>query len=162
MPVKRGFMMVALGVMASLLMAAVAMTQPTQAGADNRNEKLLGSWNVEVTTVAQASTFPALLTFTADGSVIADEPPSPFETSGHGNWVKRGDHQVAYTFVSLIGSAEGTLSSKLKVVGTLTFDSQGNGWQGPFKIDVLDPDGAILFSDHGTFTLTRIEVESPD
>jgi hypothetical protein len=162
MSTKRKFVMAALGVIASLLMAAVAMTQPTQAGADNRNEKLLGSWNVEVTTVAQGSTFPALLTFTADGSVIADEPPSPFETSGHGNWVKRGDHQVAYTFVSLIGSAEGPLSAKLKVVGTLTFDGQEHGWQGPFKIDVLDPDGTITFTDHGTFTLTRIEVESLD
>jgi hypothetical protein len=158
---KRIFVM-ALGVVGSLLMATFAITQTTQAGEDNRQEKLLGSWNVKVTTVAQGTTFPALLTFTVDGSVIADEPPSPFETSGHGNWVKRGHDQVAYTFVSLIGSAEGTLSAKYKVVGRLKFDARKDEWRGPFKIDVIDPEGNVIFTDRGTFSLKRIAVESLD
>ena len=159
MPSKRTFVMAVLGVIGSLLMTTFAVTQTTLAGEDNRQEKLLGSWNAEVTTVAQGTTFPALLTFTADGSVIADEPPSPFETSGHGNWLRRGD-KIAYTFVSLIGSAQGPLSLKLKVVGTLKFDEKKGRWSGPFNIDGLDPNGQVVFSDHGTFTLDRIKVES--
>jgi len=147
------------GMIAALLIAAFAIGQTAEANANNRSEKLLGSWNVVVTTEVQGTTFPALLTFSEDGGMIADEPPSPFETSGHGNWVSAGRREVAYTFVSLIGSAEGPLSSKLKVAGRLRYDADDDGWSGPLKIDVLDPNGQVIFTDQGTFTLTRIAVE---
>ena len=147
---------------AALLLATLAIAQTTQAGENERQEKLLGSWNAVTTTVTQGTTFPALLTFAADGGMIADEPPSPFETSGHGNWVSTGRRDVAFTFVSLIGSAEGPLSVKLKVIGTLRFNSANDSWSGPFKIDVIDPSGQVTFSDRGTFSLTRIAVERLD
>jgi hypothetical protein len=151
-----------LKVIGALLLAAFAIAQTAQADGNNRQEKLLGAWNVEVVTVGQGTTFPALLTFAADGGMIADEPPSPFETSGHGNWVSTGRRDVAYTFVALIGSAEGPLSSKLKVVGKLHFNSASGSWNGPFKIDILDPSGNVILSDQGTFTLTRIAIERLD
>jgi hypothetical protein len=146
------------GLIGALLLATLEQT--AQANANNRSEKLHGSWNVVVTTELQATIFPALLTFSDDGGLIADEPPSPFETSGHGNWISAGRREAAYTFVSLIGSAEGPLSAKLKVVGTLRYDAGNDSWSGPFKIDVLDPNGQVSFTDHGTFSLTRIAVES--
>ena len=155
---KRKLAMFVLGLIGILLIAGFSLAPATQAGADNRS--LYGSWNVVVTTEIQGSTFPALLTFTSDGGVIADETPSPFETSGHGNWVSIGRGQVAYTFVALIGNAEGALSVKLKVVGRLNLNSDKESWSGPFKIDVLDPNGQVTFTDHGTFSLTRIVVES--
>jgi hypothetical protein len=102
------------------------------------------------------------LTFTEDGNVIADEPPSPFETSGHGNWVSTGRRSAAYTFIALIGSAEGPFSAKLKVVGKLRLDADKGTWSGPFRIDVLDPSGQVIFTDRGTFSLTRIEIERLD
>ena len=148
------------GLISALLLATLAIAQTAQANANNRSEKLLGSWNVVVTTEVQGTTFPALLTFSDDGGMIADEPPIPFETSGHGNWVSAGRREAAYTFVSLIGSAEGPLSSKLKVVGTLQYDPGNDSWSGPFKIDVLDANGQVSFTDRGTFSLTRIAVES--
>jgi hypothetical protein len=126
-------------------------------------EKLLGSWNVAVTTPNQG-TFPALLTFTADGSVIGAESPNPFESSAHGSWVRSDQGEVAYTFVALFGSQEGKNTGKLKVVGTLHFDDDGDKarWRGPFKIDVFDASGQVIFTDQGTFSLTRIAVESLD
>jgi hypothetical protein len=159
---KRMFLMVVLGVVGTLLLATFAIAHPILAREDNREQKLLGAWNVEVTTVAQGTTFPALLTFTPGGGMIADEPPLPFETSGHGNWVKHGGDKVAYTFVALIGSTEGPLSARLKVVGTLNFDVGKDQWAGPFKIDVFDPEGNVVLSDRGTFRLKRITVESLD
>jgi len=150
------------GLISALLLATLAIAQTAQANANNLSEKLLGSWNVVVTTEVQGTTFPSLLTFSDDGGMIADEPPSPFETSGHGNWVSAGRREVAYTFVSLIGSPEGPLSSKLKVVGTLQHDAGNDSWSGPFKIDVFDASGQVIFTDQGTFTLTRIAVESLD
>jgi hypothetical protein len=162
MKTRRTFVASIAGMIAALLIAAVAIAQTTEAGADNHQEKLLGSWNVEVTAVVQNVTFPALLTFTSDGNVIADEPPSPFETSGHGNWIKRGHREIAYTFVALVGSAEGPLTAKIKVVGTLQFDPSQGKWNGPFKADLTDPNGQPIFSEHGTFSLTRIAIERID
>jgi hypothetical protein len=128
---------------------------------NKRNEKLCGSWNVEVTTPSQG-TFPALLTFTADGNVISDESPSPFESSGHGNWSSRSDGEIAYTFVALFGGQEAKNTGKLKVVGTLQFNADTDSWDGPFKIDVFNANGQITVTDRGTFNLTRIAVESLD
>jgi hypothetical protein len=47
-------------------------------------------------------------------------------------------------------------------LAALKFDAQAERWRGPFKIDVLDPSGNVIFTDHGAFTLTRIAVESLD
>jgi hypothetical protein len=160
---KRQTIVVAvLAMIGALLIATFAIAQTPSVGATDRKEKLVGSWEVVVTTETQGTTFPALLTFTEDGNVIADEPPSPFETSGHGAWVSTGRRTAAYTFVALIGSAEGSLSAKLKVVGKLRLDADKGTWNGPFKIDVLDPGGQVIFSDRGTFSLTRIAVERLD
>jgi hypothetical protein len=159
---KRTFVLSILGLISALLLATLAIAQTAQANANSRSEKLLGSWNVVVTTEVQGSTFPALLTFSSDGGMIADETPSPLETSGHGNWVNSGRNEAAYTFVALIGNPDGTLSTKLKVVGTLQYDASNDSWSGPFKIDVFDAGGQVIFTDHGTFSLTRIAVEPLD
>ncbi len=145
-----------------VVVAAFALAQSAQAGVNARSAQLPGSWRAVTTVEAQAITFPSLLTFTSDGAMIADEPPSPFETSGHGNWVSTSRDEVAFTFVSLIGSAEGPLSATIKVVGTLRYDASSDQWSGPFKIDVVGANGSMLLTDRGTFTLTRIKVESLD
>jgi hypothetical protein len=62
--------------------------------------------------------------------------------------------------VPLVGSAEGSLSAEFKVTGALNLNSDTASWFGPLKIDILDPNGQAIFTDHGTFSLTRIEVES--
>jgi len=93
---------------------------------------------------------------------MADESPNPFESSGHGNWIRKDHGEVAYTFVALFGSQEGKNTGKLKVVGTLRSDASKDSWSGPFKIDVFDASGQVIFTDQGTFSLTRIAVESID
>jgi hypothetical protein len=157
---KGKFVLFVVGIISSLLFGAFAAAQT----ADNiaNMEDLFGSWNVEVTTVNQGTTFPALFTLTADGGLIADEPPSPGETSGHGNWVRSGDGEAAYTFIALYSGEEGAYAGQLKVRGTLQFDSGSNSWSGPFAIDGFDASGELTFSDTGSFTLTRIEVEPLD
>ena len=47
-----------------------------------------------------------------------------------------------------------------KVVGTLRQDGGSSGWHGPFKIEGYDANGGVTFNDRGTFTLTRIEVDT--
>jgi hypothetical protein len=155
--------MAALMLLLSLSVAACIQPiagSPSAMQADHRLAKLIGSWQVETTVVKQAATFPALLTFTSDGIVIADEPPSPFETSGHGNWVATGPDTANLTFLALIGSVEGPLSATLKVVGTLRYDANADTWDGPFAIQVTDAKGAEVLADHGTFKGTRIAIET--
>jgi hypothetical protein len=124
-------------------------------------ESIVGAWSVAVTTPNQG-TFPALLAFTSDGTVTGAESPGPFESSGHGSWVSRDNGEVAYTFLSLFGSSESKNTGKLKVIGTLQQDGNSSGWHGPFKIEGYDAKGDVTFSDRGTFSMTRIEVEPLD
>jgi hypothetical protein len=141
-------MMFVLGMISILLLAAFMVAPATQANGDNRSDKLHGSWNVVVTTPSQGA-FPALMTFTGDGSVITDESPAPFESTGHGNWINRGQGVVGYTFVALYGSEQGANTGKLKVTGTLRYDEGAAGWRGPFKIDIFDAGGQMVFTDRG-------------
>ena len=128
-----------------LLSLSVAAGQPLATAAPAKTgtlDQLVGSWAVEVTVVKQDAVFPALITFTSDGIVLTDEPPSPFETTGHGAWVATGPDSADYTFVALIGSESGALSAKIKVTGSLKMDAAADTWAGPFKIQVVDADGA--------------------
>ena len=60
------------------------------------------------------------------------------------------------------GGPNGQLSLSYKIVGKLEFDAQADNWSGPFKIQIFDPDGAEIFADRGTFSGTRIAVETLD
>lgn len=114
-----------------------------------------------MTLVLQQATFPALMTFTSDGTMLADEPPNPGETTGHGNWVPQGRNGERFTFRAFIAVelAPGVVTSDLKVVGELKYDSASDTWTGPFKIQIFDPEGNPVVEDTGTFKGTRIPVE---
>jgi hypothetical protein len=98
---QRKYVVSVLAASGILTILAFGVVQTTRASSDNRVEKLRGSWNVEVTTPTQG-TFLALLTFITDGSVIADESPTPSESTGHGSWVGTGNRAAAYTFVATL------------------------------------------------------------
>ena len=150
----------ALVVLTLLLMGPItntglAQSEPRSA-ADSKN--LAGSWAVTGQTALQG-TFYALMTFNSDGTVIADEP-SAYETAGHGAWQEIGHGQIGYTFVALIGSSTGAFTGSIKVVGTLQLDSNHRGWTGPFRVEVFDPNGTLVFSDNGTFKGSPVKVEA--
>ena len=148
----------------ALTIAALAMTAASQSMTNNFKAQakitkaLPGSWEVAGETPAQGQ-FRALITFTSDGSLIANEP-SAFETAGHGSWTTTEANQVAYTFVAFIGSATGEFSGSIKVVGTLQVDATQAKWSGPFRVDVSDPNGNLVFTDSGTLSGSRIQIES--
>lgn len=124
---------------------------------------LVGSWHVAVSTPTQG-TFPALITFGAEGTVLSAESPGPFESAGHGNWITRdnGAGSVAFTLVALLGSQESKPSGKLKVTSVIQPTPDGKGWHGPFKVEGVDASGQVTFTDRGDFQLTRIAIESLD
>lgn len=138
-----------------------AVPQPeTYLHEDRRDNRPLptGAWQVLGNTKLQGD-FRGLLTFSSDGIVLADEHGGAFETTGHGNWKRIGWRSFAYTFIAYIGSANSQLTAVIKVSGTLTLSRDLRSWDGPFKIDVLNPRGDRLFTDNGTFQGKRIAIE---
>ena len=162
MNTKRKLVVSVLGMMVALLIGILALAQIVQASPSSQPKMFFGSWSVDAATTTQSTQFPALMTFTADGSVLTDEPPVPGETTGHGNWVQRPHGEVGFTFVALYGDPTGVYAGKLKVVGKLHRDADKDTWSGPFKITVFGADNQVAFEDTGTFKLTRIEVELLD
>jgi hypothetical protein len=118
----------------------------------------VGSWNVQITVVNANATFPGLLTFFTDGNVSADETPVPFETSGHGNWVRTGPDSAAFTFTYLIGSEAPDQWITGTVSGEVKYDPKTDHWNGPFTIALVDQSGSEVFADTGTMIGTRITV----
>ena len=130
---------------------------------DRRDNRPLptGAWEVLGNTALQGD-FKALLTFSGDGIVLADEHGGAFETTGHGNWKRIGYRTFAYTFIAYIGSANSQLTAKIKVSGALTLSRDLKRWEGPFKLEVFDPKDNVIFADNGTFKSKRIGIESVD
>jgi len=148
----------ALAVIAVICLASPAAAQNSVHGL----HRLPGSWHSLASTAIQAP-FPGLLTFSSDGAIVATESPGPFESIGVGTWEARGG-DAALTFHVLFGSPAGaaTNTGRARIVALLRYDAATDTWSGPFKIDVYDPAGHVLFHDRGQFTLTRIVVESLD
>jgi hypothetical protein len=120
--------------------------------------KLVGSWDVTFETAIQGGPFKALMSFSADGTMLTAEP-SAHETGGFGGWLATGSRTAAYTFRSYLGSPTGENTGSIKVVGKLRLDRNQDHWRGPFRVDVFDPSGNLVFSDTGTFVADRIRVE---
>jgi hypothetical protein len=150
------------GMVIVLPISILAVAQIVQASPSSEAENILGSWSVDATATTVPAGFPALLTFTADGAVLADEAPMPGETTGHGNWVRGSHGEVRYTFWALNADPNGVYAGKFKVVGTLQRDPGKQTWSGPFKITGYNPNNSKAYADTGTFKLTRIAVESLD
>jgi hypothetical protein len=129
---------------------------------ENMKPSLVGSWVATITAIGQGVTFPALLSFTSDGIVIASEPPGPFESTGQGNWISTGPLDAAFTFFFLFGSAEGKLSGKFKVNNALHYDPGIDSWSGTFKLWGWDGEGNPTVTEQGTITCSRIMVEPLD
>jgi len=143
-----------------MMILVFASAPPNARGADQGIDRLPGAWHAEITPHGQGS-FPALFVFTSDGALIGSESPGPFESPVYGNWVRRGD-DAAFTFFALFGgpAGAGQNTGSAKVVGTMHFDANNAGWTGQFRIQVFTPTGVAVFTNEGTLTLTRIEIES--
>ena len=148
--------------LAGLVMLVVAGFYLVFSGqqAEAKSKDWVGSWKVEITVVAQNATFPGMLTFFSDGNVLADESPSPLETSGHGSWIRTAKNSGAYTFVVLVGNADPSQWLQYTVSGQVNYDPQTDTWSGPFTIHIVDQDGTVILDDTGTMdNSTRISAE---
>jgi hypothetical protein len=124
-------------------------------------QTIVGSWFVTVTPNIMPA-FVGLITATADGGLIETNAltlASSLESPGHGRWIHTTYGKYAITFVNLEVNPDGSFAGTGKVRAKLTLAPSGDDISGTFDVDILDPNGVVLFSDSGTVSATRIEVE---
>ena len=145
--------------------SSLSQATPTSlpAAANHRLDRLAGAWFGPGTGGGQS--FPGLITFSVDGSVLASAQPLGFlaETPAHGKWVCTGPNQAAYTFVALFSNLDGSFAGTSKTVGKLQYDPPTDTWGGTFQFYVFDADGNEFMGYSGIISdATRIAVEILD
>jgi hypothetical protein len=100
--------------------------------------------------------FQAMLTLSPGGGVIETESTNP--GTAQGSWVDRGGGRLALTIQRFDFDQQGHPAGHVVVRAEL--DPVGDGrLSGPFKVDVFDPEGNIVFSGTGTATARPFEVQ---
>jgi len=138
------------------------------ATAAHKSGKLSGTW---IATVSfEGTNFKVLENFTRDGRttvLLPFGPPFQFETrvGGLGEWRKRApegadrkneENQFDVTLYFFDTQDVGTFLQRSRIKYTLSDDSKH--LSGPFKYQVLDLDGNIVFSGDGFVDATPLEV----
>jgi hypothetical protein len=137
-----------------------------------KKSTIVGSWLLTVNIPDNAppfDLFKALWCLTGDGILVAsaqgDITPTPFPaaTSAYGAWAQRGGRQFAASFISVLYDVQsGENMGSFKLRQTITLNDSGDEWNGPFKLNVFDPDGNVVAVVNGTAHAKRITVEPLD
>jgi hypothetical protein len=134
-----------------------------RAGAGQR-KALAGTWVVNVNQPG----FPPsqrLFTFNSDGGLVTNDDlqvgPMGVEhfTIAQGNWTRTGNRRFAATIVGQRYNLQGSLLGTFKVRMNLELNEKSSEWSGRFRIEIILPNGNVIFTSEGTFEATRIEVE---
>jgi hypothetical protein len=109
--------------------------------------------------------FVATETFHSDGTFIENSLAdyiAPQATPGQGLWALTGNGEFTLTFYGvLIGSvSDPQFQGTYKVRSKLTTNEVGDQFSGPFKIDIFDANGNLLFSLDGNAQGRRAALES--
>jgi hypothetical protein len=116
-----------------------------------------GAWNVTIEFEGfPPCTAPSLMT--ADGGIVANACTN-LESPGYGQWIRTGSRTYAVTFVGLEYAPDGSTigTYKVRAKGTLTKDA--SLFSGPFKTEVFDQEGRVIFTVTGMVRATRVTVE---
>jgi len=134
-----------------------------------KKSTIVGSWQVTVNIPGNPppfDSFTAYWALTGDGIMLGaaqgDVTPAPFpsSTSQFGAWAQTGKDQFTNTFRStLYDLSTGENLGSFKLRQLMTLSDSGDEWNGPFVLNVYDPDGNVLAEVTGTAHATRIKVE---
>jgi hypothetical protein len=136
-----------------------------------KKKSLVGSWLETVTFENGRPDLKSLVSFHADGTVMASDqgsvilPPNPQEgvsSSGVGAWTQLDWHTFAYTNKELFSDFKGNLTGFLKVRGIYTLSGSGDEYTGTSYFEVLATDDkTVQTSGNVTNAGKRIRVELP-
>lgn len=137
-------------ILSLVAMAAGLLFAP--AFAESPGNSLAGFWLVEATPDA-ASGVPTLhdnSAFTKDGQIIT----ASADGTGVGGWERLSGHEYAITFANFL---PGLL--RAVVFSTVTLDKGEQHFSGPFRTEVRDLEGNLVFGFEGTVSGSRQAVE---
>jgi hypothetical protein len=137
-----------------------------------RKKSIVGSWVESVTFYNGRPNLESLVSFHADGTLMASDqgsvvlPPDPHagvSSSGVGAWTQLDWHTFAYTNKELFSDFSGNLTGFLKVSGIYTLDHSGDTYNGYSFFQVYDTSDPPVLQDSGFVTNKgeRISVEMP-
>jgi len=162
----------ALAAFAALAIAGVA-TQPANAQVgQGQADGMIGAWRVtvNVTDPQGVPSFPVLMAFHADGTMLQTRPlyiPSfgLLETTHFGAWKRINETQIAATTFSLVQGAPGNAALNGALFGTEQVNFQpliapdGNSFNAQWTSTVFDPNGNVILKGSGNLSGVRVQVE---
>jgi hypothetical protein len=149
----------------AVLLLGLSMSPASQAESSHSTKGLPGTF-VE-TVNFQGSTFKVLVSFTRDGRstvLLPFGPPAPgsgdTRVGGLGEWIRTGRREFAGTefFFASQGYGDTAAVPLQRSIFKLTLDEDGDSFSGPFRYEVIDANGNVLFSGDGTFSGKRLNV----
>src|SRR5437016_3703072 len=142
---------------------AMAIAPSARADEDGKSESLVGGWIGTTNARPPFGPFRALYTFARAGGMVTsssiDLSPRSLSTPGYGTWTKTGQRMFAFTFNAFVFDQQGNPAGTVEARTTVTLNQAGDTFSGPFKFDVIAPNGAIVFSGGGTHEASRIRVK---
>lgn len=138
-----------------LLLAVTAMVitatslRADSGGNQSEHNQLPGTWM----SAPQPGNQSALASFISDGRVIFSRtitilPPSGFELvgTGHGEWIRTGNHEFAFTMFLLRSSPSAEFTGFVKVTATLKLNRASDQFTLNSTTYIFGSDGNLLFS----------------
>lgn len=134
------------------LVAVAAGLLVAPAFAQSPGNSLAGFWLVEGNPDPGSGvpSFLNLATITKDGQIVNVSPDGTFV----GGWERLAGHEYAVTFTAFLPGPV-----RLTVFSTVTLDMGGQRFGGPFRTEVRDLEGNLLFESEGTVSASRQAVE---
>jgi len=111
----------------------------------------------------EGTSFKVLQNFTHDGRSTVLLPFGPSgpnagdtRVGGLGEWIRTGPREFAVT--EFFFDSQDTAAPLQRSRSKLTLDESGDSFNGPFRYEVIDMNGNVLFSGDGTFSGKRLNV----
>ena len=162
MKTNRAFVVSALAMIGTLLFAAVAFAQPTQANPNTAESavapELEGTWLATVTIPDGPPPFPSLVSYARGGALtVSDSSLSPAAGNVYlGTWARRGRHEFAFTFLGFQYDAQGVFANYIRVRETVRLERGGNVYNGVTTIEFLDTAQNVIGMVSATTHATRV------
>lgn len=158
--------------LAAFAVASMAMRPASAQVGHGEANGLIGSWRVtvNVTDPQGVPSFPVLMTFHADGTMLQSRPSyipafGVLETTHHGAWKRINGDQIAATTFSLAQGAPGNAALNGAFFGTEKVSFQpviggdSDSFTAQWTSTVYDPGGNPIVNGSGTLSGVRIQVE---
>jgi hypothetical protein len=150
--------------LAILLLAVSALVQVPARAQDGNEKGLTGSWDVTVTARdCQNGTplfsFLAVQTYNKGGTMQASNLGAPGVTylDSHGVWEHGKGRQYSLAFRVLKYNPDGTYAGRDVIRDVISLDIGGDTYTSTGTVDILDPNGNVLFSGCATTTAMRFK-----